>query len=171
MKKFRTAAFSAALFLSFSLNLPAEILPIPESARPYGMGNAFSAVANDVNAILFNPAGLSTVRHIEAVGTAGRTLVSGPPQTDLFAAAAVPLNFYKDAWTTGAAGFLFHSNGGSGENSNTTLSASAAGAPNELLPESWKVISSYVKIPERFHVGGTLRLRRTRHGVTGGTAY
>ncbi len=172
MNKFTfSRGFSLLVCAFIYKNLAAEILPIPESARPYGMGNAFSAVANDWNAILFNPAGLSTVRQIEASGTAGRTLASGSPKTDLMAAAAIPLSFYKDAWTTGTAGFLLHSNGGSGENANTTLAASAGVAPYDFMPERFRVITPYLKIPERLHVGGTFRFRRTQHGVTGGTAY
>jgi len=109
---FRLSSLSFLLSLLFLSPAFGEISPTPESARPYGMGNAFSAVANDVNAILFNPAGLATVKQIEAAGGAERTLAGRTPQTDLFAAGAVPLNFYKDAWETGTAGYLFHSNGG-----------------------------------------------------------
>ncbi len=171
MNRLFTRSVLTSILLFYSGILSAEILPSADSARPYGMGSAFSAVANDWNAILYNPAGLSTVRQIEIAGNAGRTLVSGSPKTDLLAAGAVPLSFYKDAWNLGTAGFLLHSNGGTGENANTTLSASVAMSPYDYLPERFRVLTPYMKVPERLHVGGTFRFRRTAHGVTGGTAY
>ncbi|MEW6555735.1 MAG: LysM peptidoglycan-binding domain-containing protein, partial [Elusimicrobiota bacterium] len=36
-------------------------------ARPYGMGNAFSGLANDIQAVHYNPAGLTQIRHKELV--------------------------------------------------------------------------------------------------------
>lgn len=171
LRVFRLTAVSLFVFLLFARPSRAEISPSAESARPYGMGNAFTAVANDVNAILFNPAGLSTVQQIEVGGAAARTLPGGSPKTDMMAAGAVPLNFYKDAWKNGTAGFAFHSNGGSRENANTTLSVSAGIAPHDFISERWRVISSFIPVPERFHVGSTLRFRRVTHGITGGTAY
>ena len=32
---------------------------VPVSARPMGMGNAFSTITGDVNGLLYNPAGLA----------------------------------------------------------------------------------------------------------------
>lgn len=160
-----------SLCFTFGARLAAETLPFPEAARPYGMGNAFSAVANDVNSIFFNPAGLSTVKQIEVAGNGVRTLTGESPKTDLFAAAAVPLNFYKDSWGSGTAGFHVHTGGGSGENSVSNFGISAGAAPREFLPSHWSWMQSMLKISERLHMGGTLRLRRLTHGITGGTAY
>ncbi len=44
----------------------AEFLNTSLGARPGGMGNAFSAIANDVNAVLWNPAGLTLLKEKEA---------------------------------------------------------------------------------------------------------
>jgi hypothetical protein len=44
----------------------AEFLNTCLGARPSGMGNAFSAIADDVNAILWNPAGLTLLNNKEA---------------------------------------------------------------------------------------------------------
>jgi hypothetical protein len=43
----------------------AEFLNIPVGARPVGMGSAFTALANDVTALYWNPAGLSLLRSRE----------------------------------------------------------------------------------------------------------
>jgi len=40
----------------------AEFLNTSLGARPSGMGNAFSAIADDINAVLWNPAGLTLVK-------------------------------------------------------------------------------------------------------------
>lgn len=42
-------------------NIPAMFLDIGYGARPMGMGGAFTALANDANAALWNPAGLATL--------------------------------------------------------------------------------------------------------------
>jgi len=44
----------------------AEFLNTCLGARPSGMGNAFSAIADDVNAVLWNPAGLILLKRKEA---------------------------------------------------------------------------------------------------------
>lgn len=48
---------------------PAAYMELMEGARPVGMGSAFVALADDVNAIFFNPAGLSAIPHKEATFT------------------------------------------------------------------------------------------------------
>ena len=42
-----------------------SFLKISPSARAAGMGDAFTAVANDVTTIFFNPAGLTNVKNID----------------------------------------------------------------------------------------------------------
>ncbi len=44
----------------------AEFLNTSLGARPAGMGNAFSAIADDVNAVLWNPAGLTLLKEGKA---------------------------------------------------------------------------------------------------------
>jgi len=44
----------------------ASFLKVSPGARPIGMGNAFTAVADDLNALAWNPAGLSGVKQREA---------------------------------------------------------------------------------------------------------
>ena len=44
----------------------AEFLNTSLGARPSGMGNAFSAIADDVNAVLWNPAGLTLLKEGKA---------------------------------------------------------------------------------------------------------
>ena len=46
----------------------AQFLKIPPGARPAGMGSAFSAVADDVHAIYYNPAGLAAVSQVQLTG-------------------------------------------------------------------------------------------------------
>ncbi len=57
--RFLCVAFLAALFF---FGTPAESKAILyEGIRPLGMGNAFTAVADDENAVFYNPAGLSYI--------------------------------------------------------------------------------------------------------------
>src|SRR5260221_13478775 len=42
--------------------LPGEFLNVGVGARPLGMGRAFTGVADDIDSIYWNPAGLSTYR-------------------------------------------------------------------------------------------------------------
>ncbi len=66
----RKLIISAALWFSIPLaalagndaGLPGEFLDFGVGARALGMGSAFTAVANDVDALYWNPAGLATFR-------------------------------------------------------------------------------------------------------------
>lgn len=44
----------------------AAFLKLSPGARPIGMGNAFTAIADDLNALVWNPAGLSSIKRPEA---------------------------------------------------------------------------------------------------------
>src|ERR1700689_2585823 len=46
----------------------AEFLKIGPGARPVGMGEAFTGVADDIHAIYWNPAGLGTLKSPEMTG-------------------------------------------------------------------------------------------------------
>lgn len=70
----------------------AQFLTIAPAARPAAMGEAFSGVADDINSIYYNPAGLGTLKMVEVAGS----------HTSLFqdiayenAAVAVPLLAWK----------------------------------------------------------------------------
>lgn len=52
-----------SLFLSFGISLHAQEYDyIYRGARPMGMGGAFSAVSDDINAVFYNPAGLNKIK-------------------------------------------------------------------------------------------------------------
>ena len=68
-KKIAVAFFLLGLIPLVSLPSPAgvgttgaDFLNTSLGARPSGMGNAFSAIADDVNAVLWNPAGLTLLK-------------------------------------------------------------------------------------------------------------
>ncbi len=78
--KFPSSRFFCFALLTFALSylhtLPTEAIPLTTGAdfllmttgaRPDGMGQAFSAVADDVNTLSFNPAGLGNI-HLPEVG-------------------------------------------------------------------------------------------------------
>ncbi|HAX62025.1 MAG TPA: hypothetical protein DCX95_05685 [Elusimicrobia bacterium] len=44
-------------------------------ARPYGLGNAFTGLADDIQAIFYNPAGITQVRHKEFITYFGKPFV------------------------------------------------------------------------------------------------
>ncbi|MEW5944969.1 MAG: hypothetical protein AB1742_02095 [bacterium] len=72
MKRF----LKTALLLSAALALPAALITpawaktkspfTPRGVRPQGMGNAFVAVAGDINSIYWNPAGLALIKRGES---------------------------------------------------------------------------------------------------------
>jgi len=75
----RSVSFFILLFPLSFLSVPAfagspagasgaQFLEIEPGARPAGMGYAFAAVADDPNAVYYNPAGLGNLKHIEATG-------------------------------------------------------------------------------------------------------
>src|SRR5271169_5373789 len=65
---FKIRALIASLFLlatgagAAPLTSGADFLLMTTGARPDGMGQAFSAVADDINTLSFNPAGLANIR-------------------------------------------------------------------------------------------------------------
>lgn len=54
--------------LLFPVGGRAYFLDAVDGVRPAGMGEAFTSVADDTNALLFNPAGLTRIRHLEING-------------------------------------------------------------------------------------------------------
>ena len=71
----------------------AQFLEIAPGARSAGMGEAFSGVADSVEAVYYNPAGLGNIRRVEAEGT-GDQYFQG--MTYDFAALAVPMLSWID---------------------------------------------------------------------------
>src|SRR5262245_925293 len=50
---------------SLSYGAPSNILTMQTGVRPAGMGNAFVAVSDDINALYSNPAGLGLLKDLE----------------------------------------------------------------------------------------------------------
>lgn len=146
------------LSVAFSL---AEVSPLPTSARPYGMGSAFGAIANDINAIFFNPSGLANQKQVEVTGHGGRSLEEGSAaQSELMAAGILPLNIYRETWKTGTLGFLLHRTGRSRDDSITNLSVSAGTPLKKIVP---KVLYKD-RIPGRIYSGMSFRIRQIDRG-------
>ncbi len=84
----------------------AQFLKIGPGARPAGMGEAFSAVADDVHAIYYNPAGLAALKSVEVTGMHNEHFQDVDYE---FAAVAVPLlrwtSTRKDSNAYGVLGF------------------------------------------------------------------
>ncbi len=76
-------------------NTTAAFLKIGVGARPVGMGNAFTAVANDVNALVWNPAGLCQLSMKEMTAT----------HTELFVDTRYDFIGYAQPAKTGVLGF------------------------------------------------------------------
>lgn len=70
------------------LTTGADFLLMTTGARPDGMGQAFSAVADDINTLSFNPAGLGNIRLPEA-GYGYESFIAGIGYD--FAGAAIPM--------------------------------------------------------------------------------
>ena len=91
-----TAVFFRELAAASSGSSGAEFLKIPAGTRPAAMGNAYSALSDDVSGALWNPAGISgiTKKEISALHTIWLGDISGD-----FLGAALPLENYTFALT------------------------------------------------------------------------
>src|SRR3954470_5013694 len=61
-------------------------IPIGMGARALGMGEAFTAIADDISAIWWNPAGLIHMPHNEVTWMGGDRVMTAYPYTGFFAA-------------------------------------------------------------------------------------
>lgn len=91
--------------------IAAPILQVPMGARAASMGTAFTAVADDVSALYFNPAGLTSVGHREV----SMSVLSGAQSSDTqWFAGSTPLPFRGlsgSGYATLGASLLRSSNG------------------------------------------------------------
>lgn len=104
MKKTALIAFAALALLSTMVERGetfgsgdkgtsgAQFLKIAPSARPAGMGEAFAAVDDDINAMYYNPAGLGPLKRVEAAGSHSSLFQDMAYD---YAALAVPLLSWK----------------------------------------------------------------------------
>ena len=107
--KFKTGSVLLILALIFGLNTGmafsqtltsgADFLRIDSGARSGGMGDAFTAVADDVNALTFNPAGLALLDKPQA-GYLRMLYLSDIAYN--FGGVGVPLSAGEDTWGFGA---------------------------------------------------------------------
>lgn len=95
-------ASSLPVFAGGKGTTSASFLKIDIGARPVGMGGAFCAIADDVNAILYNPAGLVQISRPEVALTHNEWIQGIRSE---FAGLAIPIGEY---WAIGFAGnYLF----------------------------------------------------------------
>ena len=107
------------LIFNFSFLIPssatAAFEDIGAGARPVSMANAFTAVADDVHSVYYNPSGLAAVRNLQVASAYGKLFVSlsdGSDLGDTNLAVAYPLK----KGTLGAAIKSFSLNGWYDEN-------------------------------------------------------
>lgn len=126
----------------------AEFNDIVTGARPAGMGNAFVALADDVNALYWNPAGLTLHKHMELGFMRANELepTNGPDITTDFAGVTTGNGFF------GAAGFSFLRQGLSDIYQERTLALSYGYAltPFTRLGANLKSMAVVVKPTGRF---------------------
>ncbi|NOY58994.1 MAG: UPF0164 family protein [Calditrichaeota bacterium] len=86
--------FATNVFSQNLSNIPGVFLDIGYGARPMGVGGAFTAMANDINALVWNPAGLANLqgRQITFFYTKQFNLIP-------YTMAAYANNFGKTNWT------------------------------------------------------------------------
>jgi hypothetical protein len=95
MRTLTVALVALILVVAFAAAAPANFIEIETGARAMGMGGAFVAVADDVTALHWNPAGLATLDRIQVFGM--RTSVYGVDDISEDSAIA--------GWGTGRRGF------------------------------------------------------------------
>ena len=119
------------------------------------MGDAFTAVSNDIGALFYNPAGLGDIRRIQFTAIGDRLFQEGlRPQSGLTAAGTIPLSDYRENWDFGTVGAAFRRAGRSDDQSITDFGLSWGSDPGPILSP---LIGR--PLPEGIRVGSTLRLR------------
>jgi len=124
-------------------NLPGAFVDIGFGARPSGLGGAYTALANDVNAVVWNPAGLADLRGHEATFSYARQLGLVPYHFAAFAGRLAARYSHGEAIIV------------SGDDAMGEVSFIATGATN--LPS----------VSDRLNVGLSLRLRWAEFGGKG----
>ncbi|MBN1898872.1 MAG: tetratricopeptide repeat protein [Spirochaetes bacterium] len=89
MKKFIWIIFIMIITAGSSGAAILETYEIPTSVRAIGMGETFTAIANDSTALRFNPAGLAQIKHSELHGMFGTLYGSGLYNS--YVALAIPI--------------------------------------------------------------------------------
>jgi hypothetical protein len=125
-----------------SLTTGADFLLMTTGARPDGMGQAFSAVADDINTLSFNPAGLGNIR-LPEIGYGHEIFFSDI--TYDFLGAAIPVG----EW--GVFGFGYLGLGTSPFNSTSDPNA----VPASVMDQA--VIGSWGKSFYDFHLGASVK--------------
>jgi hypothetical protein len=113
---------------AFGLTTGADFLGAAPAARPDAMGQAFGAMADDVNTVVYNPAGLGVLRHPEA-GYSRYEFVPGV-RFD-FLAVAIPLG------KPGALGMAYQSVGTGPFDSTGDPAVPPASASEEMVLLGW----------------------------------
>lgn len=119
---------AAAQTAAAPLTTGADFLLMTTGARPDGMGQAFSAVADDINTLSFNPAGLGNIR-LPEVGYSHEDFVAGIGYD--FAGAALP------AGSLGVLGLGYIGMGTAPFNSTANPQAPTAFAQDRALIGAW----------------------------------
>lgn len=110
------------------LTTGADFLLMTTGARPDGMGQAFSAVADDINTLSFNPAGLGNIRMPE-VGYGYESFVAGINYN--FVGAGIPMG------GAGVLGLGYISMGTAPFNSTANPSIPTSSAQDQALVGGW----------------------------------
>src|SRR3989339_1100073 len=72
-----------SLMLIITPNLYSAFENTFSGARPYGMGNAYTGLSDDIQGIFYNPAGLSQVRHSELITYYGKPFMGLDDKSNL----------------------------------------------------------------------------------------
>lgn len=152
------AILAGAVVCAFSWSsVHADVDPRPVSARVFGMGGMFAAVANDWNALFYNPAGLGQVRQVEVAGAAGRALTGpGSPQSEFYAAGASPLSEYRSGWNFGTVAGALHRT--ARRNDSTVTNVILGWGLNAV--QSLPARLGNFRIPANVLAGGALHIRK-----------
>jgi Fibronectin type III domain len=138
---------------SAPLTTGADFLLMTTGARPDGMGQAFSAVADDVNTLSFNPAGLGNIR-LPEVGYGYESFLGGIDYN--FLGAALPMG------GVGVLGLGYISMGTAPFNSTADPSAPEGTALDQAFQVGWG--RSFYDL----HLGASAKyIRRQLDGATG----
>jgi hypothetical protein len=129
--------FAAQSFAAAPLTTGADFLLMTTGARPDGMGQAFSAVADDINTLSFNPAGLGNIR-LPEVGYGHESFVAGIDYD--FVGGAIPMG------VAGVLGLGYINMGTAPFNSTANPSTPSVAASDQAFIGGWGRSFYYLQV-------------------------
>ncbi|OQA90997.1 MAG: Outer membrane protein transport protein (OMPP1/FadL/TodX) [Elusimicrobia bacterium ADurb.Bin231] len=149
-----------AAFSSGEGGSAAPVLKLESGARSSGMGGSFCGIADDIDAVQYNPAGLVQL-HRKEIMLAHNEWIEGVKNE--FVGFGMPINEY---WTAAIALNYMHVDGLTGRDDSGTPTGKTFGGYNGLL-----TLNLCAQVSEGMYVGGNIKVVQESVDNRKGTAF